>query len=313
MEFLADERNKTILPGRIMKNGEESKFSRRTKEEIVYYSLQFTQMIKYEVSNEFSGLKDFTVNLPETFDKIGSVILDYRNVIKKITTPRGTLVVKDFKGMYFFNRLGYSLFSMSKSERSFVNSARLNEKGFKTPQHVGWVDVYNGGLLMRSFFVSVFDPYDTVRELLIRNKNDRAFKESFYGDLIKFIASLHNAGVYHDDFSLANMLAIPTPEGYEFSLVDLNRIRFMKISFRQGLRNFNKFDMAPDDLNELIRVYAIAFGEEADQALKLFWADKKSISRLRGYRKALRKYTLTPVEKLFKEEIPKFFQERCNA
>jgi hypothetical protein len=270
-------------------------------------------MIKYDIRNEFEVLKEFAVKLPEKFDNIGSVILDNRNVVKKVTMPEGTFVVKDFKGMYFFNRLGYSLFSISKAERSHVNSKFLNEKGISTPPHVGWIDYYSWGLLKRSFFISVYQPHETVRELLKQHNNDKPVKISLYQHLVKFMLKLHRLGVYHDDFSLANILAEPTSDGYQFSLVDLNRVRFAKVSFRKGLHNFSKLDIPKDDLEKLISEYAIQAGRPANESVALFYADNRRILFLRNFRKKLKKYTLTPIEQFFKEVIPRFFQQRCNA
>ena len=270
-------------------------------------------IIEYDIRKEFSELQEFAMSLPDTFDKIGSVMLDNRNIVKKIAIPQGTFVVKDFKGMYFFNRLGYSLFSRSKAEKSFRNSRVLNEKGISTPAHVGWIDCYNLGLLTRSFFISVYHPYETLREVLKRNLHDKSHKSLLYHHLVKFIVKLHKAGIYHDDFSLTNMLVKPTTDGYQFSLVDLNRIRFMKVNFRQGLQNFGKLEIPTEDLNKLIRNYAIEVGESPDTSTDLFWADNKRFQYLRKLRKTLRRYTLTPLEKLFREGLSKHLHQRCNA
>ena len=270
-------------------------------------------MKKFIINSKFSEMKDFTISLPETFDDIGTVILNNRNVIKKVTIPQGTFVVKNFKGMYFFNRLGYTLFSRSKAEKSYRNSDALHDRGIATPPHVAWIDYYNWGFLARSYFVSTYSPYETLREVITRKTQEGFSKESLYLDLLKFINKLHSAGVYHDDFSLSNILVIPSKDGYQFSLVDLNRIRFMKISFRQGLRNFSKLEVPEDDLNMLIREYAVQAGQSAEESFNMFQSDNKRAMLLRRSRKTLRRYTLTPLEKLFKEGITIFKQQKCNA
>ncbi|CAG5002081.1 hypothetical protein DYBT9275_02803 [Dyadobacter sp. CECT 9275] len=269
--------------------------------------------IEYDIRNDFSDLREFALSLSETFDNMGAVILDNRNVIKKIEIPQGTFVIKDFKGMYFFNRLGYSLFSRSKAEKSFRNSQNLNKRGISTPAHVGWINYYNLGLLKRSFFISVYHPYETLRETLKRNLNNKPHQSLLYHHLLKFIIKLHKAGVYHDDFSLTNMLVKPTKEGYQFSLVDLNRIRFMKVNFRQGLQNFGKLEIPEADLEKLIRAYAVEAGESPDSAVDLFWADNKRRLYLRRFRKTLRRYTLTPLENFYRKGISRYWSQPCNA
>ena len=68
----------------------------------------------YKISDEFAALNEFIVNLPVAFDHLGLVIKDNRNVIRKVDTAQNKLVIKSFKGMYFFNRVAYYFLSKSK-------------------------------------------------------------------------------------------------------------------------------------------------------------------------------------------------------
>ena len=259
-------------------------------------------MKHFKISSEFVELKEFILTLPDTFDSIGLTIVKNRNVVKKTDSIQGTVIVKSFKGMYFFNQLAYSIFKKSKAERSYINSEILKEKGFTTPPNVGWLDCYTGGLLTQSYYISTYSPYKTLRQVLQNNLNDKPFRESIYNHLVTFIIKLHHSGVLHNDFSLTNILVIPTNDGYQFSLVDLNRIRFQKVSFREGLRNFHKLEIPKDEIEKLIRDYAVRENKAPDAAVDVFWADTKRTLFLRGLRKKLRKYTLTPLED-FKKQI----------
>lgn len=256
----------------------------------------------YKISDDFLEQKDFILNLPDTFDNIGLVLKDNRNIIKKANTTQGTLIIKNFRGMYFFNRLAYSIFKKSKAERSYINSSILNEKGILTPPHVGWLDCYSWGLLTQSYFISVYSPYKTLREMLDENVNNESYKTILYQHLLTFIIKLHSAGVLHNDFSLGNILVIPTAGGYEFSLVDLNRVSFEEVTFRKGLQNFRKVEIPVEDMNWLIREYAVRADQPADASVKMFWADSNRSLFLRRIRKNLRKYTLTPLEKILKRK-----------
>ena len=123
-------------------------------------------MNAYAVNRDFSAVQEFITALPQTFDDIGLVIHNSRNVIKKVDTKHGTLVVKSFKGMYLFNRIAYSLFRRSKAVRSYIYSGILNAQGILTPPHVGWIDCYRLGFLTHSYFVSVFCPHDTLEKAI---------------------------------------------------------------------------------------------------------------------------------------------------
>ena len=253
------------------------------------------------VRDDFPGLKDFTENLPNTFDLQGRVIHNGRNVIKRIDTGDGKFVVKDFRGMYLFNRLAYSLFRPSKAARSYRYSEILNNKGILTPPHVAWIDCYTLGLLRRSYFVSVFFPYKTLGEAIKYYEiYDDSYKQSLLGHLAAFVHRLHRLGVYHKDLSPGNILVIPNVDGFDFALVDLNRIQFRKVKFDDGLRNFVTLGIEREDLNIVLTEYAKRFEQVTESALRAFWKYKDRKSNYYRLRRKLRRYTLTPLETLFR-------------
>lgn len=258
-------------------------------------------MVSYSVRREFADLQEFTSSLPERFDRIGETIQDNRNVIKKITTPQGVYVVKNFKGMYFLNRLVYSLFRKSKAERSFIYSSLLNDKGIETPPPVSWINCYKWGLLAKSYFVSLYYPYQTLQQVLKSNDkiSDETYRTSLYRDLAAFTLKLHQANIYHRDYSVGNIMIIPDGDHFQFALVDLNRIKFPKwISFNKALKNFTTLGIPSEDMNMVVREYAILSNQSPEVALDIFWKRKRRASTLRKLRKDLRRYTLTPLEKL---------------
>lgn len=254
-------------------------------------------MVSFTINEKFSDLRDLVLNLPVNFHQIGSVIQDNRNVIKRINTEKGTVIVKDFRGMYFFNRLAYSLFRKSKAERSFLYSVMLNERDILTPPHVSYMDIYKWGFLTKSYFVSIYYPYKTLREFLKDNENNTKNRTSLYHHLAVFVKKLHDREVYHKDFSLGNILVIPNDKGFQFALVDLNRIKFRKVSYKEGLRNFNTLEISTGDMDTLLTEYSILSNQSAEESVKMFWKYKKRASSLRRIRKSIRRYTLTPLEK----------------
>lgn len=256
-------------------------------------------MKAYTVRDGFSELKDFTLNLPHTFDNLGVVIHNSRNVIKKIDTGQGPFVVKNFKGMYFFNRLAYSLFRPSKAVRSYNYSATLNKKGITTPPHVAWIDCYELGFLTRSYFISVYSPDETLEQVL--QSSDSASNDELFRALAAFILKLHHLGIYHEDLSLGNILVVRKNDSYDFALVDLNRIKFRKINYQIGLRNFATLRMKPDDLHAVISEYARLSGEDPKSSIETFRRYDKRKSFLRRLRRRIRAYTIKPLEKLMNQ------------
>jgi hypothetical protein len=256
----------------------------------------FMQTKTYTLSNDFTDLRDFILTLPLNFDNAGTIIQDNRNVIKSISTPQGIVVVKKFSGMYFFNRLAYSLFRKSKAARSYLYSRQLNDKGISTPPPIAWLDCYKFGLLNESYFVSLHKPDKTLRQM---TEVKGTFKSLLYKPLASFALTLHQLGIYHDDFSSGNILIHETPDGYDFSMVDLNRIKFQKVSFEQGLRNLAKLALTDDEFNILVSEYARIQNKSPEKSCKLFWSYKRRSSFVRKIRKRLKKYALTPLESIF--------------
>ena len=254
-------------------------------------------MTSYTVREGFADLKDFTTNLPKTFDSRGVVIHNSRNVIKKVDTGGRIYVVKSFKGMYFFNRLAYSLFRPSKAVRSYNYSALLNQKGIHTPPHVAWIDSYTLGFLRSSYFISVYSPNETLGQFIRHSVNGT--ERALLRHLARFILKLHQLGIYHEDLSLGNILVNKTSGGYDFALVDLNRIKFGKISYEKGLRNFGTLRMDPAELSLLIGEYARLSGQNPQTSVEVFRRYEKRKSFLRRLRRRIRGYTITPLERLF--------------
>ena len=54
------------------------------------------------------------------------------------------------------------------------------------------------------------------------------------------MAKLHEAEVYHADFSPGNVLYDRTEEGVKFSLIDINRMHFGPVSLKRGCANFSR-------------------------------------------------------------------------
>jgi hypothetical protein len=145
----------------------------------------------------------------------------------------------------------------------------------------------------------MYYPYKTLSEVFKElDLNDHDAKKTLYNRVASFALTLHRLDIYHDDFSLGNILVIDNPDYFSFALVDLNRVMFRKVSYRNGLQNFAKLGLPKEDLNMLIREYAILSGQPIEKSIDTFWAARKRSEFFRSIRKNIRRYTLTPLEKI---------------
>jgi tRNA A-37 threonylcarbamoyl transferase component Bud32 len=256
-------------------------------------------MNPYVINEEFLELEEFVLGIPKNFDHIGEIIQDNRNIIKKVTTPQGTFVIKNFRGMYFFNRLAYSIFRKSKAERSYLHARHLQAKGFLTPPPIAWIDCYRWGLLTESYFISKYHQHKTLYQALAQlDPGDYNAKKNLYSRVAKLAADLHRLDIYHDDFSVGNILVTGDPDNISLALVDLNRVELGKVSYLHGLQVFSKLDLPKDELNELIGEYAALSSQSVEKSIDAFWATRKRAEVLRSLRRNIRRYTLTPLEKM---------------
>jgi len=255
-------------------------------------------MVAYEVSSDFNDRKDYLLSIPSSFAQSGLVIRDDRNVIKRITNDQGDFVVKYFSGMYFFNRLMYSLFRKSKAQRSYLYSKLLNAKGIQTPPAVAWIDYYRWGLLKASYFINQYSPQKMYEQLLDEYRmTDPHEKDVLLRALAEFVFHMHSLGFFHDDLSLGNVLVTRRDGAYQFSLLDLNRLKIGRVGFRSGLMNFTKIGLPVEETEMIIRTYAEFRGRSGEKAVRTFWYIRKLFSNLIDFRRAIRRHTLTPIER----------------
>jgi tRNA A-37 threonylcarbamoyl transferase component Bud32 len=253
--------------------------------------------------NQFS---ENTLNrLIQLFETSGEVIKDNRNVIKKLDFEGANLVVKSFAGMYFFNRLAYSTIRKSKAQRSFEFAIKLKSLSIHTPEPVGYFDVYKLGLLTKSYYISHYDPVNNLYEILNQESGHTTInRQQLINDFAVFIYQLHSKGIFHDDLSISNVLVYFNQDVINFSLVDLNRIKFTKITYNERIKNLSRLSFKyEEDLENFLQMYASLNHYKKENLIRELQAYSARVSYLRNLRKKIKYYTLTKVENLFNKLV----------
>lgn len=160
-----------------------------------------------------------------------------RNLIFLLEVDGREVSVKRFPVRGAWQRAVYRV-RTGKAIRSFDNAVRLLELGLGTPAPLAVAELRRGGRLAASFYCC---------ELVVGVKTVKEIKEermvpspALLGDLGRFLARVHAAGVRHEDLTAGNILMIPDPAaggGFSFAFVDVNRMRFGPVGERAGLRN----------------------------------------------------------------------------
>ena len=76
----------------------------------------------------------------------------------------------------------------------------------------------------------------------------------------RYTASLHEAGIFHRDYSPGNILFDDVEGVYHFSLIDINRMNFGKVSLDKGCANFARLWGQKEFFVQLAKDYALARG-----------------------------------------------------
>lgn len=197
--------------------------------------------MKILLNTEYRSLYDFVHTLPSAFNTLpnASVLHRGRNEIKLVTIGDYKLVIKSYRSISLFNRVIYGRLRQSKSVRAYTNAMHLLSLGIATPKPIATIDNYSRGVLRESMFIaelSEFHPIDFDAEA----GRDR---ESLLDALAQFLANIHMLGVQHNDLNPANLRYRKRENGYEFELIDNNRMtfRYRALTERERLKDLRHF------------------------------------------------------------------------
>jgi tRNA A-37 threonylcarbamoyl transferase component Bud32 len=200
-----------------------------------------------------------------TVEALGAAAVKYRgrHALHTGRVLDRDVVIKHFKQPRWWTRLLPR--RRDKAVRSFEVAQRLQGMGVKTPLALAAIEVLRGSRVTSSYYCCVDQPHAaTMREAHRPDFGDRQRVIQAFGS---YAADLHNRGIMHRDFTSGNILVIPTPAGpYEFSLVDLNRIRFGKVGRIAGILNLLQTGFSGDDAVALMNGYCAKREPKLDMA-----------------------------------------------
>lgn len=192
--------------------------------------------MKVIINPLYNHLADFINNIPERFEEQGKVIYSGRNLIKVITLDGVEFNVKRYAIPALVNKIAYSFFRVPKGQRAFTYPQVLFEKGFETPCPIAYVEERKWGLINYSYFISLQSPYS--RSFYEFGNAEVNQCKDIIVAFARYSAKLHESGILHRDYSPGNILFDKVDGEYHFSLVDINRMGFGKVSIRKGCANF---------------------------------------------------------------------------
>ena len=234
--------------------------------------------MNYESPNERH--KDLMVNIKNYFNQEKSeTIFQKRNTIKIVEFEGGKYVVKSFRVPHILNQIVYRFFRDSKARRSFDNSWKLVKMGVNTPQPIGYVEFSTNLRFKESYYISDFFDYDFEIRAVFRDKNFED-RENILKEFMKFTHKLHQKGVYHIDYSPGNILIKKKGYGYEFSIIDVNRMKFLEFDNELCMKSMAKLTNDKEDNNFMLKHYAQISKLDENELKKYF---KKALEEQAKY------------------------------
>lgn len=232
---------------------------------------------KIVIHPDYEHLRPFVEQLPIDFPTHGKVLQDRRNTIKTFEVNGTIINVKRFRIPIFINRIVYSFFRGSKASKAYYNSLEVIKRGFDTPHSIAYIEEYACGLLAYSYYISLQSPLS--KEIRIFYSGPLEGNESFFKAFAHYSAALHEAGIYHQDYSPGNILFEEKEGKYDFCLVDINRMQFRSVTLESGCRNFERLFDNDDVYRFLALQYAEARKMDAGECIRLIFLYKNHFLR----------------------------------
>ena len=210
--------------------------------------------MNYKSPNERT--KDFIKNIKTYFDQEQNhTIYNKRNIIKIIEFENQKYVVKSFKKPHLLNQIVYRFLRDSKAKRSFENSMHLQSIGVNTPKPIGYIEFPTRLRFLESFYISAFFDFDFEIRDVFKNKEFED-RENILKKFIEFTYKLHKQGVYHIDYSPGNILIKKVDNQYVFSIIDVNRMKFLEFDNELRMKSLSKLTKDSNDNEFMARYYS---------------------------------------------------------
>jgi len=231
------------------------------------------------VAEGFQKNRDFFLALPQLFKtERGTIIYNRRNQLRSLTYDGHDYVVKSFHTPNLLNRIVYGFLRPSKAKRSYRYSLLLQQRGIGVPQPVAYYTERTLGLFFgRSYYVSLLSELPYTYNNIIAGTLPADEEDVFLRAIAQTTARLHEAGMVHLDYSRGNILFGRDAEGHpQVEIIDLNRIRFHKVSMEEGCYNFAERLPATDSQRRtMAEEYARHRGFDPEECLRLMVAGNK--------------------------------------
>lgn len=191
---------------------------------------------KIKINPSYQHIRSLIEQIPYSFDNLGNLIFSERNQVRIIENDAIKIAVKSYHRPSFLKSCLF-LFKKSKARKAYENALILTRKNIQTPFPIAYIECYQSGILINSYFISLYVEYPPLKDTLLLPS-----KESYEAliEFARFTYRLHQTGICHLDYHLKNVLLMRTPNGYDFCLIDNNRIKYGRVSKQMAMKSLDR-------------------------------------------------------------------------
>ncbi|WBL21413.1 lipopolysaccharide kinase InaA family protein [Zunongwangia sp. HRR-M8] len=226
--------------------------------------------MKIEYADAFKGEAKRIEQILADFSESGKTLSSGRNTIKTFDLNGRQVNVKSFRVPNLINKIVYRFFRKSKAERSFSYAQYLLSREIATPFPVAYAEECKWLSLGRSFYICDHLEYDfTFRD--IENFEDKEQKEEVLRAFTRFTYDIHEKNIEFLDHSPGNTLIRINGDHFEFFLVDLNRMNFKRLDFKQRMKNFSRLTPSKEIIEIIANEYATLTAWNEHEVFETMW------------------------------------------
>ena len=253
-----------------------------------------------QIGECYQDYRDQIDDLPRRLADQGTILHSGRNVVKRmaIASPGCEsldVAVKAFRIPDRPRGFIYATLRQSKARRCMIFGQKLREMGVSTPDPVACIEYEEFACLRGSYYVSRYwKPDCDLVALLYREAPTELDMNALLGALARFTFLQHERGVVLPDYNPGNILARKREGIFEFSLVDLNRLRFEIPDLEVRIDALIRLATVAEYLEVIGREYAAMYGAEPEGFCRKL---ERAQLRFRARRRATKR-----VKSLFRHE-----------
>lgn len=219
------------------------------------------------IAPEYESLRSWVESIPEVFEHEGEVIYDKRNRIKVFEHEGVRYNVKRYRVPNLLNQWVYINLRPAKAARAFHYAQELRTAQIVTPEPFAYIVQRRGLRLQHSYLI-------TRQVALKRDFYEFGFgslqgREAIVEAMVDFAADMHQKSFLHLDFSPGNILFDTQDGKVDLAIVDINRLRFGKVSVEEGCKSFARLWGKEDFFRLIAHRYAQQRHADEDECLKM--------------------------------------------